>query len=325
MTFERKRYRVFLLVTSFFLLALLLHFSDIGRVFSVLQNANIYLISVALPLSFFLMIIRTLRWKILLERLDIKIPFKSIFPLYMSGLFASNLTPGKIGEPFKNYLLKKKIGHSISKTIPSVVMERSFDVFTMILIAFPGIFFIHNVAYIKNLFLIIVLIYLVPVSLIFYVGLKKERIRRLSNIFIRFFGWLPFAKKIRISLERVEREFSKSVKKYKEKTICVKTLTLSLIIWVIEGVILYLSALSVGIDIDILLGISFFSLSALLGMASFLPGGIGSTEVVLVFFLFSVYATPIHSITAAVFLSRFLGLWLNLLVGGICVNISNLK
>jgi len=324
-TVSKGKLKILLLFVSFLILSLLLYFSDVWKVVSIISSANPYYLLLAFSLSLLLMFVRTFRWNVLLRKLDIKIHFLKLFPVYMSGMFASNLTPGKIGEPVKSYLLKKTEGISISRTLPSVVMERVFDVFSVIIISLVGLGIVKLPANVTPVLFAIVLFYLTAIVLMFYISAKKGRIYYVSEKLFRFFRWLPMVGRLERFLEGFAEKFNRSIVKYKDAGISVKNFILSLFVWGAEGVILYLSFLSVGIPVNPLLAASFISISVLVGVISFLPGGLGSSEAVMVLLFTYVYSLPIHSATAAVLIYRFLGFWLNVFVGFACLNLLKFK
>ena len=55
----------------------------------------------------------------------------------MSGLIMS-VTPGKVGELLKSYLVKEVTGDPVSKTAPIIFAERITDFLSLLLIAIIG-------------------------------------------------------------------------------------------------------------------------------------------------------------------------------------------
>lgn len=314
------RMRILLLFLSFSLLGALLFFSDVGKVAIVISGANTYCIFAAFLLSLLLMVARTIRWKILLERISVGIPFPGLFTSYMSGMLVSNLTPGKIGEPFKSYVLKKTRGISISKTLPSVFMEKIFDIFSTILLALAGVLIVALPQNVENVLFAVIAFYLVSVVIMLYVSADKRRIYSLSKKMLRLFGWLPHMKKFDKSVEHFAKKFNESMADYRDVPVSLKNFFLSIFVWSAEGVIVYLCFLSVGLSVSLLAAISFLSISVLIGVTSLLPGGMGSSEIVLVVLFTATYSLPLPSVTAAVFIARFFSLWINIIVGSICLS-----
>ena len=69
----------------------------------------------------------------LLKEVDVKISLKTGFLLFISGL-SMIVTPGGSGELIKSYYLKKKFNHKISKTFPTIIFERLFDLVSVSMI-----------------------------------------------------------------------------------------------------------------------------------------------------------------------------------------------
>jgi len=262
---------------------------------------------------------RTLRWSILLARIRIRIPLRKLFAPYMAGMFVSNLTPGKVGEPIKSYLLKKTAGISISKSLPSVFMEKIFDILSAVLLSLVGIVVVTLPENVELVLLPVIALYAFAVAAVLYVSARKSRIYWTSKKMMKLLGWLPKIKKLDKSLEGSAEMFNESMVKYRNAPVTVKNFTISMVIWIAEGIILYLCFLSVGINVDALVVISFLSIAALIGVTSLLPGGLGSCEVVMVMLFTAAYPLPVYAVTAAVFMERFFGFGINVIAGSLCM------
>ena len=78
----------------------------------------------------------------LLKSLGINMTIKQSLEIYFAGL-AFGITPAKIGEVVKSYILKKNHSQPISKTAPIVFIERYYDLVGIILISLIGIWFVN--------------------------------------------------------------------------------------------------------------------------------------------------------------------------------------
>ena len=108
-------------------------YSDFNEFSNNIKNLKFEFIPIILLFSFIPLAILTIRQKILLESIDIKISNKENFLLYLSGL-SFIITPGGAGEAIKTYFLKKKYNHKIAKTIPLVLVEKYTDLISVITI-----------------------------------------------------------------------------------------------------------------------------------------------------------------------------------------------
>ena len=82
--------------------------------------------------------IRFARWEWLLRALEIRIPLGSSIAIFLAGL-AMTLTPGKVGEFLKSYLLKRRHGVPMATSAPVVFAERVADLLSLVLLASFGV------------------------------------------------------------------------------------------------------------------------------------------------------------------------------------------
>jgi len=297
-----KSYKKILPLFSIALLVILLYFSDLPSVVDVLLKTNMFLISIALVILVASVFIRIVRWKLFLKNLNIDSTWGECSYSYMPALFLSNFTPARVGEPIRSYFLKKMKGVSMSKTIPSVIVERAMDVISLVIL---GVFilFTFNLGYIVyvDVFLIILVI-IIGIAL-----LRNERVAgRIFGVFFRIFSFHPRLKDAKRRREEITERFHSGFRI--KKSILSVVFILSLLIWVSEGIIFYLAFLSIGVELSLFLITSIFAFSILMGVITFLPGGIGSTEFVFALILSSYI--PLSQATAGIILGRFLTFWI---------------
>src|SRR5260370_4194941 len=81
---------------------------------------------------------RFVKWQYYVGRLEIKIHWFRSLLIFISGLSMA-ITPGKVGELLKSYLLKRSTGAPVSRTSPIIVAERLTDGVAMIGLAATGL------------------------------------------------------------------------------------------------------------------------------------------------------------------------------------------
>src|SRR2546429_4319551 len=91
-----------------------------------------------LGLTLFNYICRFFKWQYYLKRLEVSLPWVKSLLIFLSGLSMA-ITPGKVGELLKSYLLKRSTGAPISHTSPVIVAERLSDGIAMIALASTGL------------------------------------------------------------------------------------------------------------------------------------------------------------------------------------------
>lgn len=103
-----------------------------------MSRFHFYYLSLILLLAFTNYIVRCPKWEYYLRRLSMNVPVRDSLTIFFSGLTMC-ITPGKVGELLKSYLLKKSKGTPISYSIPVVIMERVTDLISILLLMFLGI------------------------------------------------------------------------------------------------------------------------------------------------------------------------------------------
>src|SRR5207249_4789587 len=83
-------------------------------------------------------LLRFLKWELYLRRLGVRIPLSDSFLIFLSG-FSLTVTPGKVGEVLKSYLLREAHGVPMARTAPIVVAERLTDLVALALLAVVGV------------------------------------------------------------------------------------------------------------------------------------------------------------------------------------------
>ena len=89
---------------------------------------------------------------------------------------------------------------------------------------------------------------------------------------------------------------------------------LSLLAWGAEGVAFYIILALMGLPVTFIAGVGIYSLGVTVGALSFLPGGLGSTEAVMVLLLLALGVAQADA-GAAVILCRLATLWFAVIIG----------
>jgi len=82
--------------------------------------------------------IRFAKWRYLTRRLGVDMPLKDDAWLFASGL-AMVISPGKIGELLKPYVVRERTGVPMATTTPALVTERLTDAIGMLILAGIGV------------------------------------------------------------------------------------------------------------------------------------------------------------------------------------------
>ena len=119
------------IATLIYLLSLI--YFDSSLLFQSISTFPIEKLILILLLISLTFISKFLRWHYYLTVSCIKIPIKDSILIFTSGLLMS-ISPGKIGEFLKSYLVKSKFKIPMSKTNSVVLAERIIEFLALIII-----------------------------------------------------------------------------------------------------------------------------------------------------------------------------------------------
>lgn len=104
---------------------------DYQKLWEASSHANLYLWIPAFLIQYLLMLIRALRWQYLMGHIK-EIGVGSLFSATTIGFMANNLLPARMGEFVRAYVIGNKEGVSITSSFATIIVERLFDMATML-------------------------------------------------------------------------------------------------------------------------------------------------------------------------------------------------
>ena len=207
-----------------------------------------------------------------------------------------------------DFSLKNKFNIPRSKTAPLVIVERFYDFFAIAIISLFGIFVFEYSIYIFTILAIGIIIFLTITSS--------------EKLFLKFLQKIEKIKFLRNFSSELPKSFT-IIQKSTRGKIFPLSIILSVIFWILDSIIAYLTLLSFGIDIiDYFVLMSIYTSSIILGVISFLPLGIGVVEGSLVGFL-SLNGIEFPLATAIVVFIRFFTRWIGVMAGFLGLKFSN--
>lgn len=279
-------------------------YADYKQVIFAFSKFSLWLIPVILSLSFLNYISRFFKWDYYLHLLKIKITKVDSFAIFMSGLIMS-VTPGKMGELLKAYLVKQVVNEPVSKTAPIIFAERITDFVSLVMIGLIG-------AYVFDYGRIIVAAVGVFFLLVIFIVSQKS----LAIKIINFFEKISFLKK---HIEKIHTAYESSYILLQFKPIVLMSL-LSLVSWFLECLGYYLVLTNFAVEVSILWSAFSYAFATIVGAISMLPGGLGVTEGSLTIMLIQKSVSKDIAV-ASTFIIRVATLWFAVLVGVIAVSL----
>jgi len=253
-------------------------------------------------------ILRGLKWDYYLRRLDLGdgVGYLDSGLIFTAGMVMA-VTPGKMGEVFKSYLLKRINGTAASISAPIVLAERLTDGLAMLLLMAFGLT-LYPPARILFAVLLIASV----------AGILVAQSQPLSLAIIGMIERMPFGQRVAPPLRNI---YTSTAQLLNWRILLISTV-ISVISWGCECVAFYyvLTGLGVvGTPLLLLQATFIFAASTLFGLVSFLPGGLGASEVSSVGLLVALVGQSASAATTATIIIRFCTLWFGVLLGAIAL------
>ena len=283
---------------------------DAPKVAAALAGFRWELLPLVLLLTLVNYLVRFVKWQIYLRLIGAPpIPAWESFLLFFSGL-AMTITPGKVGEWLKSYLLRERYGVPISVSAPIILAERLTDGVAMLLLALGGLLAYGNGAE---------LLALIGLgALLLVLATQVPAVQELA---------LALAGRVPLLSARVAhlRAFLESSRRLFALGPLVLAIGMGVVSWGAECVAFYLVLIGLGVPAggDLLLQAAFVLASAtIVGSASMLPGGLAVAEGGITGMLLLLGITPDRAIAAAATLLIRAGtLWFGVAVGVIALTL----
>ena len=271
-------------------------YADIGKLAAVLASFRWSLFFILLALTTLAYLIRFVKWSLIIRKAGVELDLEDNLFVFFSGL-SMVVTPAKIGEIWKGWLVRDLTGTALSKTVPAVIVDRITDVIGLVMLSFLGAFYLQEGVYTLILLL-----------MLFFVSIRALRSRRLSSAVISVLDKKAdrYAENARV----VHQTFLDTLE---PKTLIVTSLV-SAFGWLFEGLALYVVVLGFRSHINLMLSVFIFSFASLAGAASMLPGGLGVAEATISGML-QLFGSPQATSVGIALIVRLGTLWYGALLG----------
>ena len=251
------------LTISVVLIYFVFRFIGINKIYKELVNANVYYIAISLFFTVFLIIFKAIRWKNIIGMFNIGLNLGSSVKYTLISIAFSLITPSKLGEFIKVKYLTDKTGVRYLKSFITVVIDKGFDIVAMTFLAFLGLMSLQEFSNWSNVFRSLFFIYSILLILVFVL----------------------FDQVLKLVYRIVPKKYKESFKRMKfSRMLYLKSIVLSLIIWVILSTQASFILKSLGMSSSLLLAISIVPLMALANFVPISLGGIGIREVIAISF-----------------------------------------
>jgi uncharacterized membrane protein YbhN (UPF0104 family) len=300
---DRKRHGIVasLIITSLGYLAFSF-WSGWHDVLAAFHSVGLAGLAVALALSLLNYALRFVRWQMYFSALGYAVPHQPAAIIYLAG-FSLTTTPGKAGELLRGVFLQY-YGVSLTHAAVAFLSERLSDLLAVVLLALLGATLYPHGWSVTAVGLTCILLAQFVLS---RPGLLEAAIRQLQSHAGR--GARLTCQALLLLLE---------ARRCHTPRLLFTSTVLSVVAWAAEACAFYLILHWMGVSTGLAFAVSVYALSMLAGAISFMPGGLGSAEAVMISLLLWAGVDDSHAIAATVMI-RLTTLWFAVALGGLAL------
>lgn len=241
------------------------------------------------------------RWEFLSHRMGIThIPTRRMWLLFGAGL-ALLPTPGKAGTAMRCWLMHKQFDVPYKQSMPVMIISTLHELFSaLFLICLLWAYLDGNGLVIGGL-------------LLFGIGIFMLLQPAFSLRFMALLDQLTGGRTHRVT--DYARHLLQNTHKLLHWRAFIPSFISACMAWFLAALGVWLITRGIGLDVSYMLALAAFVFAMVVGMLSFLPGGIGTTEAIMAGTLLASTATTPAEATVVVLLVRLASLWVPVLFG----------
>lgn len=245
------------------LLVLAVPWLGLSETLGRLARLGPWLAAAVLGLSLLNYALRSLRWQILCRAMAVRLPLGRNTLYYVAG-FAFTITPGKLGEVIRLWLLRRDCGAAYERTLGLLVMDRVSDAVPLLALCLVGASRFAGQGWSVAAMAAVVLgglaVVLRPLWLAGLIKLAYGRLRRAPRLFARALRLL------------------RALQALAAPAVLAQSLTLGLLGWSAEVAGAWLVLHGLGAEVGLAATAFVFAFAMLVGALPLFPGGVGGAE-----------------------------------------------
>ena len=277
--FDKK---IISLITGAVFIALILKNIDVNKSLEAVKHLNFFYVLLMIPAYYCAFLFRALRWKTILSgKKEIKLT--SFLNSLLRGWLVNCVVPARGGELYRAHFFGKKEDLSRVTILASIVLERIFDGLILFLILFLLASFVYSskkffgIAVAAGIIFVGTFLSLLLISKFYKNAFIKEK-------FKKFFAPTPntriknFLSKILNKITGTVNSFINGLEIFNSPVLILKTFFITLLVWLCEGLSLFMLIKGFGYSIGILGSLIVLSIIAFISLIPAGPGSLGTLQ-----------------------------------------------
>lgn len=236
-------YSIFFRLFGIILFVYIISKIDISGLVNSLKETNLTYYSIGFSFLIFWVLVRTLKWKKLVDSIGTKVSASILLRIMAKGIFLGVVTPAKIGEFWRAKYLADLSAVSKGKAFYTAFIDRLVDLLVIVLVAVIGLPIVYlrfGVGASWQLY-VLIFVFLIILSFGFF---KKIGLQGISKLFMKFLVPVSWQDKTDAFLV----DFGSGFKDLK-LSVFLETIAYSFFHYLVATIAYYFLALSLGISI----------------------------------------------------------------------------
>lgn len=287
------------------ILGLMVVLSGPSKIWEAAKGADWLFIVSGLAVFALYLFVRSLRWHVMIKAIKNDVKLVEFMPVYFLNFMISNVTPGRSGEAVAPFLMKRHVGSSAGMGFSIVIVDRILDILFTMGIAALG--FMYCTAFLNLPQSLTIVFYPAIGILVAMTGVMTVIVfwRKGAFALLRHFTGVFFRKRQRQLLNGLD-SFYEGLGVLRKRKVMPKLLAYAAVSWSLLAFSYFLRVRAV-LDSSALPILSCWIISMCIGMASFIPSGLGSSQASFAYLL-SFTGSDFADATAAALLTKFIAL-----------------
>jgi uncharacterized protein (TIRG00374 family) len=313
---ENKKTIILTFLIGAVIVFIVMFLAGLEDIINVLEKTNYWLLALSFVLEAGILLVWTLRWKMILDLIDESPKFTSLLLMLFASLFGNNITPGAAGgEPLRAYILREVKGTPFEIGFASSTADRVFEFLPFVIISILAAVLIltWNISVWTRIFVtILIVICIVFFSVVIYAGINRDIAQRVTLSVAR--SVFPFALKLtrkEISFAEVSEKLIFYINRFtsgfamalKDRKVLLIGFVLSFGMWGLDIIRFYVCFLAIGVEPPLLPLVIIYTVGILISLLPLIPGSLGIREATLVG-LFAVAGISADVVVAASVIDR---------------------
>ncbi|MFQ6137292.1 MAG: lysylphosphatidylglycerol synthase transmembrane domain-containing protein [Candidatus Hydrothermarchaeales archaeon] len=253
-----------------------------SKILGSLRQINIKYFFLALLLTLPLLVIKALKWQVLIKACDANYPLANCLSSWLIGFFVGLITPGRIGDLSRSLYLKESEDISLGKSLTTVFLDRIIDISILFCLAIFGILmFVFSYA-IEGTYPLAIGILFLSFLIFLFIITREDLIRGFLKPFYEFF--IPEKHKSQLS-NHFKEFYSGFGLIWSKKKALVYATSLSLINWLVSIFMFYVLAIALNLRVSYQFLVFIVPPTILVEILPISFSGLGTRDAALIFFL----------------------------------------